>query len=170
MVANGGTDRTDFINELLIANKSSGRAKESRGKLCLSSRNFEGYQHFFLHLGHEVAASFFFKTESTFMGCEREMGCFSYWALIVFFQVGRLPLLLVRFLFFNIISESSFQPISRGMTLIQSHCYEVLIRINREIVTLLCPDSVTVNFSFYITLTISFLSERSIFTPLGDWL
>ena len=85
-----------------------------------------------------------------------------------FFQIGRLPLLLVRFLFFNIISESSFQPISRGMTLIQSHCYKVLIRINREIVTLLCPDSVTVNFSFYITLAISFLSERSIFTPLGD--
>ena len=28
--------------------------------------------------GHEVAASFFFKTESTFMGCEREMGCLSY--------------------------------------------------------------------------------------------
>ena len=48
MVANGGTDRTDFINELLIANKSSGRAKESRGKLCLSSQNFEGYRHFFL--------------------------------------------------------------------------------------------------------------------------
>ena len=85
-----------------------------------------------------------------------------------FFQIERLPLLLVRFLFFNIISESSFQPISRGMTLIQSRCYEVLIRINREIVTLLCPDSVTVNFSFYITLAISFLSERSIFTPLGD--
>ena len=104
MVANGGTDRTDFINELLIANKSSGRAKESRGKLCLTSQNFEGYRHFFLlwlylfwriqnpkvritylyvatkygSCGHEVAASFFFKTESTFMGCEREMGCLSY--------------------------------------------------------------------------------------------
>ena len=109
MVANGGTDRTDFINELLIANKSSGRAKESRGKLCLSSQNFEGYRHFFLLwlylflriqnpkvrgmsfyitylyvatkygiCGHEVAASFFFKTVSTFMGCEREMGCLSY--------------------------------------------------------------------------------------------
>ena len=109
VVANGGTDRTDFINELLIANKSSGRAQESRGKLCLSSRNFEGYRHFFLlwlfifwrkqnpkvrglssyitHLyvatkygmcGHAVVASFFFETESTFMGCEREMGCLSY--------------------------------------------------------------------------------------------
>ena len=30
----------------------------------------------------------------------------------------------MRFLFFNIISESSFQPIPRGMNLIQSHSYE----------------------------------------------
>ena len=41
-----------------------------------------------------------------------------------FLKIGRLPLLLVRFLFFNIISESSFQPIPRGINLIQSHSYE----------------------------------------------
>ena len=41
-----------------------------------------------------------------------------------FLKIGRLPLLLVRFLFFNIISESSFQPIPRGMNLIQGHSYE----------------------------------------------
>ena len=75
-------------------------------------------------------------------------------------EAVRFLLLLMRFLFFNKTSESNCQLIPRGLTLIESHCYEVPIMIKPnwacEIVNLLSRNSGTIDFSFYITLAISF--------------
>ena len=48
----------------------------------------------------------------------------------------------MRFLFFNKTSESNCQLIPGGLTLIESHCYEV---------NLLIRGSLTIDLSFYIT-------------------
>ena len=87
-----------------------------------------------------------------------------------FLKIGRLPLLLVRFLFFNIISESSFQPIPRGMNLIQSHSYESTdtdkVKSKNQIGDKFSFGAV--NFHSVGRLIVNYLTERSMQGNFND--
>ena len=132
-----------------------------------------------------------FKLGINFHGMWKRNGMFVLLSTYRFFQIGRFPLLLVRFLFFNITSESSFQSIPRGMNLIQSHSYEVLIRIslNRRIKSWNCQSFKlgfgddkflfwryfgdkfsfgVVNFHSVGRLTVNYLTERSMRGNFND--
>ena len=69
----------------------------------------------------QVVTSFFFITESSFMGCEREKWCLPRRYIGFFKEVRRSTLFHMRFLSFNITSKSNCQLIASRMTLIQSH-------------------------------------------------
>ena len=90
--------------------------------------------------------------------------------LSFFFQIGRFPLLLVRFLFFNITSESSFQSIPRGMNLIQSHSYESTdtdkVKSKNQIGDKFSFGAV--NFHSVGRLIVNYLTERSMQGDFND--